>query len=96
MGFGPISWLIISEVFPLAARTKALSVAVCVNFGSNLLFAVSLKSTQQALDSLLPNGGMALLFSVYAFFCVGSITFVSRSVPETRGKTLEQIEAMLR
>ena len=96
VGFGPISWLIISEVFPLAARTKALSVAVCVNFGSNLLFALSLQPAQEALDNLLPHRGMAALFGVYAAFCVASIAFVIGYVPETRGKTLEQIETMLR
>ena len=96
VGFGPISWLIISEVFPLAARAKALSVAVCVNFGSNLLFALSLQPAQEALDNLLPHRGMAALFGVYAAFCVASIAFVIGYVPETRGKTLEQIETMLR
>merc|ERR1712113_792158 len=49
VGFGPIAWLLISEVFPLDARGAALSLAAMVNFGSNILMTL----TQQVLQNAL-------------------------------------------
>ena len=51
VGFGPIAWLIISEVFPLNCRTRALSAAVTVNFGFNLLMTFTLKPLQAKAQS---------------------------------------------
>ena len=96
VGFGPIAWLIISEVFPIKTRTRALSLAVIVNFGFNLLATFCLKPLQTGMDSISPGKGSSYLFMLYAMFCVVSIAFVHRFVPETKGKTLEQIEELLR
>eukprot|EP00929_Paragymnodinium_shiwhaense_P062215 TRINITY_DN3105_c0_g1_i1.p1 TRINITY_DN3105_c0_g1~~TRINITY_DN3105_c0_g1_i1.p1 ORF type:complete len:465 (-),score=75.46 TRINITY_DN3105_c0_g1_i1:436-1830(-) len=88
VGFGPISWLMISEIFPLKVRGGAMSVAAIVNFSSNILMTL----LQQVLqDALTPAG----LFFAYLVLSVVSIAFVRTVVPETKGKTLEQIEAML-
>ena len=48
VGFGPIAWLLISEIFPLRTRTRALSAAVLVNFGFNLLMTFVLQPLQAA------------------------------------------------
>lgn len=88
VGFGPIAWLMISEVFPVSVRGAALSVAAVVNFGSNI--AVTL--TQEVLmKALTPSG----VFFSYLALSVVSLIFVKALVPETKGKTLEEIEAML-
>lgn len=85
VGFGPIAWLLISEVFPLNVRGAALSVAAVVNFVSN----ISMTLTQQVLqDALTPAG----VFFGYLALAVVSILFVAGVVPETKGKTLEEIE----
>jgi len=94
VGFGPIAWLIISEVFPLRTRTKALSFAVIVNFAANLIMTFALQPLQAAFDSLLPGNGQALLFFLYGALCIVSLVFVVLFVPETKGKSLEEIEAM--
>lgn len=96
VGFGPIAWLMISEVFPLKLRAAALSIAVTVNFGFNLLATFALPSMQQAFDAIEPGRGMAYLFALYAVLCVASLAFVALCVPETKGKSLEQIERELR
>jgi len=96
VGFGPIAWLIISEVFPIRIRTRALSLAVIVNFGFNLGTTFALKPLQTAMDDLSPGKGSSYLFMIYAAFCVLSQAFVYKCVPETKGKTLEEIEDMLR
>lgn len=95
VGFGPISWLMISEVFPLRTRTNALAVASLVNFGFNLLATFSLPSLQHAFDAIEPGKGMAWLFACYGLLCVASLAFVAGWVPETKGKSLEEIEREL-
>jgi hypothetical protein len=88
VGFGPISWLMISEIFPLKVRGGAMSIAAIVNFGSNIIMTL----LQQVLqDAFTPAG----VFFGYLGLSVVSLVFVRVVVPETKGKTLEEIEAML-
>ena len=94
VGFGPISWLIISEVFPIRSRTRALSLAVFTNFAFNLVMTFALEPMQSGFNNLVPGGGQAVLFGLYAALCVFSLFFVNFCVPETKGKTLEEIEEM--
>ena len=86
IGFGPISWLMISEIFPLGIRGSALSTAAMVNFGANILMTLC----QTALmNALTPSG----TFFSYLALAIVSFAFVAAIVPETKGKTLEEIEA---
>lgn len=86
IGFGPISWLMISEIFPLEVRGKAVSMAVVMNFFWNtvmtLLFPVELEYL-----------GSSLTFFIYTIIICAAIYFIIRHVPETKGMTLEEIEA---
>jgi len=89
VGYGPISWMMVSEVYPLKLRSMALSVGTIVNFGSNI-----------AVTSLFPvligRFGQGPVFWMFAFITACSLVFVFYYVPETKGKSLEQIEAMLK
>merc|ERR1719444_187236 len=53
VGFGPIAWLMISEVFPLRVRGAALSIAAVVNFASNIMMTLTAEVLQ---DALTPSG----------------------------------------
>ena len=86
IGFGPVSWVVVSEVFPLHARGAAIGAAVAINFGTNLLMTYSYLS----LEKLFTTPGNFLLYAVLTLL---SIVFIHSWVPETKGKTLEQIEA---
>jgi len=88
VGFGPIAWIMIAEVFPLQVRSSAVSVAVVINFVTN----IAVTATQPAL---LNSWGPSGLFSVYTALTITSFFFVWYIVPETRGKTLEEITAEL-
>jgi sugar porter (SP) family MFS transporter len=88
VGFGPIAWLMISEVFPLRVRGGAMSIAAVVNFGSN----ISMTLTQEVLQEALTPAGV---FFGYLVMAIVSLVFVKAIVPETKGKTLEEIERML-
>jgi sugar porter (SP) family MFS transporter len=88
VGMGPVFWLLIAEIYPLRVRGAAMSVATAANWLAN--FAVSL-TFLLLLDAL----GQAGTFWLYALVGVGAIAFSWRLVPETKGRTLEQIEAGL-
>ena len=85
-GLGPIFWLLISEIYPLKNRGVAMSAVTVTNWAMNLLVAV----TFLTLVSLLGHAGT---FWLYGLVAIGAWIFFYRLVPETKGKSLEQIEA---
>ncbi|KAJ0555869.1 putative major facilitator, sugar transporter, major facilitator superfamily [Helianthus annuus] len=88
ISFGPIGWLMISEIFPLRLRGRGLSIAVLVNFGANALVAFAFSPLQTLL-------GAGPLFFIFGGIAVASLVFIFFIVPETKGLTLEEIEAKL-
>lgn len=88
IGLGPIFWLLISEIFPLAYRGRGMSVASMANWGSNLVVALVFLDLIRLLS---PAGTFALFAAVTAL----AIVFTWRFVPETNGRTLEDIESDL-
>jgi sugar porter (SP) family MFS transporter len=85
-GLGPIFWLLISEIYPLAVRGAAMSTATVANWAMNLVVAV----TFLTLVSVV---GRATTFWIYGAITVIAWIFIYKLVPETKGRTLEQIEA---
>jgi SP family galactose:H+ symporter-like MFS transporter len=85
-GMGPIFWLLISEIYPLNVRGAAMSVATVANWTMNLVVAVTFLTLVDAV-------GHAMTFWIYALITVAAWFFVYKLVPETKGKTLEQIES---
>ena len=81
---GPITWLLISEVFPLRERGRGMSIATLSNWGAN--FGVSLVF----LPMLEALGAMATFF-VYAALCLVTIAFTAIVIPETKQQKLEAI-----
>jgi MFS transporter, SP family, xylose:H+ symportor len=88
MSLAPITWVVISEIFPNRVRGLAISVSV-----SALWIAAFLLTYSFPLISLTL--GPAGTFWLYAAVCFAGFVFIYRSVPETKGKTLEQIELEL-
>jgi sugar porter (SP) family MFS transporter len=89
ISLGPVFWLMISEIYPLNIRGKAMSVASLANWGSNWLVALT-------FPVLLATLGGAGSFWLFAAFGIVAWFFVYFRVPETKGKTLEEIEAGFR
>jgi sugar porter (SP) family MFS transporter len=85
IGLGPVFWLLISEIYPLNVRSKAMSVATVANWGANLIVAVTFLSIVKAL-------GRPGAFWLYAALTVLSVIFTYKLVPETKNRTLEQIQ----
>lgn len=88
IGLGPVFWLLIAEIYPNVVRGSAASAASSANWLSN--FAVSLVFLP-VIDAV----GQDVTFWILAALCVGSFFFVQRLVPETKGRTLEEISADL-
>jgi SP family galactose:H+ symporter-like MFS transporter len=89
ISLGPIFWLMISEIYPLKIRGRAMGLATLANWGSNLLVALTFLSLLRLL-------GRAWTFWLYAAVGLLAWIFVKRLIPETKGKTLEQIERQWR
>jgi len=86
MSLGPVALLLISEIFPLEYRSLAMSISIVFNFIFNFivtgLFPVSMEKL-----------GGHITFLIFNVICVLSIIFIKLFVPETKGISLEEIEA---
>jgi sugar porter (SP) family MFS transporter len=85
IGLGPVFWLMISEIFPLKARSQAMAVCTIVNWAANFLISYFFLSLVSAL-------GRPGTFWMYAGFGVLATAFFALRVPETKGQSLESIE----
>lgn len=88
MSLAPVTWVVISEVFPNRIRGAAMAVAVSALW----IACFILTYTFPILNSKL---GSAKTFWLYAVICVAGFIFIKFKLPETRGKSLEQIEREL-
>lgn len=85
----PVTWLMLSEIFPLKLRGLGMGVTVfCLwitNFLVGLFFPILLSAV-----------GLSITFFIFAVCGIAAIIFVNKILPETRGKTLEQLESYFR
>ena len=93
MSMGPVVWVMLSEMFPNNVRSVAMSIAVAAQWLFNALVANSFPLVNQsALNQDSFNG--ALPYFIFASLCIVAMIFVWILVPETKGKTLEEMEAL--
>jgi sugar porter (SP) family MFS transporter len=85
MSLAPVTWVVISEIFPNRIRGAAMSLAVTSLWIACFILTYSFPWLNARL-------GPAGTFWLYAAICVAGFLFIFRRLPETRGKTLEQIE----
>lgn len=88
LGLGPIVWVLISEIFPLSVRAKALSLCTFVSWLSNYLVVLT-------FPQLLSSIGNAWTFSIYGILSLVALLFYVWNIPETKGKSLEELEKLL-
>jgi MFS family permease len=85
IGLGPVVWLLISEIYPTKIRGKAMSLATLTVWGANWVVAGTFLS-------LIHSAGFTGTFWIYAVICVAAFFFCLTFVPETKNKSLEEIE----
>ncbi|TMW61348.1 hypothetical protein Poli38472_012539 [Pythium oligandrum] len=84
IGLGPIPWLIVAEMFPAQPRPTAMSIATMVNWICSFIVGLVFPSIQSSLNELS--------FVPFGVCLVLSLVFVLKYVPETKGKTIAEIQ----
>ncbi len=85
IGLGPVFWLLISEIYPVKIRGQAMSVATMANWGANFVVTVSFLTLLSAI-------GNAGTFFLFAALSVAALVYFQRQVPETKTRSLQDIE----
>jgi len=85
VSLGPGVWVVISELFPNRLRSKGMSVAIVALWIACVIVTITFPIMLERLS-----GGITFL--IFAVICLGNLLYVWRYVPETKGKTLEELE----
>jgi SP family arabinose:H+ symporter-like MFS transporter len=85
IGLGPGFWVVLSEIFPTRIRGRAMSIATICLWAACTLLTMTFLSLTSAVS---PTGA----FLIYSMMCVVTFLIVWRALPETKGRTLEEIE----
>jgi len=83
--YGPVTWVILSEIYPTRIRGRAMAIATLSLWAAN---AVLGQLVPWLLENIKPFG----TFWMFAFFCLPIILIAWKVLPETKGKSLEEIE----
>jgi MFS family permease len=85
IGLGPVFWLLISELYPQQLRGTAMSLATVANWAANFVVTISFLTLLNAIT----NAGTFLLFAAITLV---ALAYFALKVPETKGRTLQDIE----
>ena len=96
MSWGPICWVLIAEIFPNTIRGKAVAIAVAFQWIFNWIVSSSFVPMFNMRLGDDANFGHWFTYGLYGTICVIAAIFVWRLVPETKGKTLEQMSKLWR
>ena len=95
ISWGPVTWVLLSEIFPNRIRGRAMAVAVAAQWISNYLvsWTFPIMDKSSALNSLFHHGFSYWIYGIMGLFAAW---FVWKLVPETKGKSLEQMETLFK
>ncbi|NWI99128.1 GTR12 protein, partial [Crypturellus undulatus] len=88
IGLGPMSWLVLSEIFPGGIRGRAMALTSSMNWGVNLLISLTFLTVTDLI-------GLSWVCFIYTIMSLASLAFVIVFIPETKGCSLEQISMEL-
>ncbi|XP_029452466.1 solute carrier family 2, facilitated glucose transporter member 12 [Rhinatrema bivittatum] len=88
IGLGPMAWLVLSEIFPVGIKGRAFAFTCNMNWGMNLLISLTFLTLTESV-------GLPWIFFSYSIMSFASLAFVIMFVPETKGRSLEQISVEL-
>ncbi len=95
--WGPICWVLISEIFPNTIRSAAVAIAVAFQWIFNFIVSSTfVPMYNMSLGSMGDKFGHMFAYALYGLICIVAAWFVYRLVPETKGKTLEDMTALWR
>ncbi|XP_068135589.1 solute carrier family 2, facilitated glucose transporter member 12 [Hyperolius riggenbachi] len=88
IGLGPMAWLVQSEIFPAGIKGRAFAITSSMNWGMNLLISMTFLTLTERI-------GLPWMIAFYAVMSIISLVFVIIFVPNTKGRSLEEISADL-
>lgn len=94
MSMGPVVWVVLSEMFPNNMRSIAMSIAVAVQWAANYLVSQSFPMVAESKTNLEGVWNGSLPYFIFMIFILLIIWFVHKMLPETKGRTLEEIETV--
>lgn len=96
LSVGPVTWVILSEIFPTAVRGRALGLATFFLWMADYLVTQTFPIMDAKDSWFVKQFNHAFPFYIYASFCVVLVLLVVKWVPETKGRSLEEIETSWR
>ena len=95
--WGPICWVYISEIFPNTIRSQATAIAVAFQWIFNFIVSSTfVPMYNMKLGAMGDSFGHFFAYALYGVICIAAAIFVWKLVPETKGKTLEDMTALWR
>lgn len=95
--WGPICWVLISEIFPNTIRSAAVAIAVAFQWIFNFIVSSTfVPMYNMRAGDMGENFGHVFVYALYGIICIVAAWFVYSLVPETKGKTLEEMSALWR
>lgn len=88
MSLAPVTWVVLSEIFPNKVRGVAMSIATVALWLASFLLTYTFPLLNKAF-------GASGTFWMYGIICLGGLFFIYNKLPETKGKTLEEIEQQI-
>lgn len=92
--WGPICWVLISEIFPNTIRGAAVAIAVAFQWIFNFIVSSTFLPMYNMSLGTMENFGHAFTYGLYGVICIAAAVFVWKLVPETKGKTLEDMSKL--
>ncbi len=92
--WGPICWVLISEIFPNTIRGAAVAIAVAFQWIFNFIVSSTFLPMYNMSLGSMENFGHAFTYGLYGVICIVAAVFVWKLVPETKGKTLEDMSKL--
>lgn len=91
LSVGPVTWVILAEIYPTRIRGRALSIATFFLWGANFIVSQTFPMMDEN-PALISRFNHGFPFYIYAIFCLALVLLVWKAVPETKGHSLEEIE----
>ncbi|XP_053547574.1 solute carrier family 2, facilitated glucose transporter member 10 [Bombina bombina] len=85
IGFGPMTWLVLSEIYPADIRGRAFAFCNSFNWAANLFITLTFLDVIESI-------GMSWTFLIYGLMGVAAVIFIYIFIPETKGQSLEEID----
>jgi SP family xylose:H+ symportor-like MFS transporter len=92
LSLGPVTWVLLAEIFPNSIRSKALSIAVLAQWFANFVVSQTFPMMNEKGSLIYQSFNGGFPFWIYGVMGIFTVYFVWRWVPETKGRSLEQLE----